>query len=417
MVKNSCKSAQFVAKNYTFAIQTQNLKSIMTLRTNSTYYIHTDHLGSYAMCDERYAVNGCHDARGRQCRQAVQTRPCGGIPADLTFLLLFWSSKKVEEENMNGRLYDPVIGRFFSPDNYVQDMEGTQSFNRYSYCLNNPLKYTDPTGQLVSNNFHNSTPWNRLFGCDNPNDNDSGNFDFGDGGDIGGGGGGSGSDPGKGSNPNPNWNVMPGIRIDYMYGKWDFERLREYFTERDIKSSLLDEVVVTADRPVVPRPPIPLGTGSARNNDWTLDIGTSFNNFGSALGKGMQKTGGPPRATPLPNRYSNYPKNVVKNMNAYANLTKVGSKLANGTLAVNLTLGGYDILTGMYEDGWTFGDNAQIATGRFAVGFGSAWLGAKMGFMIGAPFGCALPGSLLGAVVVGFIGAEAAEEAIRYFKP
>jgi RHS repeat-associated protein len=49
--------------------------------------------------------------------------------------------------NMNGRLYDPVIARFFSPDNFVQDAEFTQSFNRYSYCLNNPLKYTDPEGE------------------------------------------------------------------------------------------------------------------------------------------------------------------------------------------------------------------------------------------------------------------------------
>ena len=49
--------------------------------------------------------------------------------------------------NMGGRLYDPVLGRFFSPDNYVQAPTDSQNFNRYSYCLNNPLKYTDPTGE------------------------------------------------------------------------------------------------------------------------------------------------------------------------------------------------------------------------------------------------------------------------------
>ena len=38
--------------------------------------------------------------------------------------------------NMNGRLYDPVLGRFLSPDNYVQASESSQSFNRYSYCMN-----------------------------------------------------------------------------------------------------------------------------------------------------------------------------------------------------------------------------------------------------------------------------------------
>ena len=48
----------------------------------------------------------------------------------------------------NGRVYDPTLGRFLSPDNYVQAPGNSQSFNRYSYCLNNPLKYTDPSGEL-----------------------------------------------------------------------------------------------------------------------------------------------------------------------------------------------------------------------------------------------------------------------------
>lgn len=50
--------------------------------------------------------------------------------------------------NMNGRLYDPVLGRFLSLDNYVQTPDFSQNYNRYSYCLNNPLKYTDPSGEL-----------------------------------------------------------------------------------------------------------------------------------------------------------------------------------------------------------------------------------------------------------------------------
>ncbi len=49
--------------------------------------------------------------------------------------------------NMNGRVYDPLVGRFLSPDNYVQAPGSTQAFNRYSYCINNPLKYTDTSGQ------------------------------------------------------------------------------------------------------------------------------------------------------------------------------------------------------------------------------------------------------------------------------
>ena len=44
--------------------------------------------------------------------------------------------------------YDPLLGRFLSPDNYVQEPFNTQNLNRYSYCLNNPVKYTDPDGNV-----------------------------------------------------------------------------------------------------------------------------------------------------------------------------------------------------------------------------------------------------------------------------
>lgn len=51
--------------------------------------------------------------------------------------------------NMNGRLYDPLLSMMLSPDNNIQQPKSSQNFNRYSYCLNNPLKYYDPTGEWV----------------------------------------------------------------------------------------------------------------------------------------------------------------------------------------------------------------------------------------------------------------------------
>lgn len=54
-----------------------------------------------------------------------------------------------DEVSTYGRLYDPVIARFFSPDNFVQLPDFTQSYNRYSYCLNNPLQYVDPSGEFA----------------------------------------------------------------------------------------------------------------------------------------------------------------------------------------------------------------------------------------------------------------------------
>jgi len=50
--------------------------------------------------------------------------------------------------HMNGRVYDPSIGRFLSADPNIQAPYNTQSYNRYSYVLNNPLKYTDPSGHF-----------------------------------------------------------------------------------------------------------------------------------------------------------------------------------------------------------------------------------------------------------------------------
>ena len=51
--------------------------------------------------------------------------------------------------NMNARLYDPVLGRFLSPDPYVQAPDFSQNFNRYTYAMNNPLKYVDQDGEFL----------------------------------------------------------------------------------------------------------------------------------------------------------------------------------------------------------------------------------------------------------------------------
>jgi RHS repeat-associated protein len=50
--------------------------------------------------------------------------------------------------NMKGRLYDPELGRFTTPDPFVQDPLNSQSLNRFAYVYNNPLRYTDPSGFL-----------------------------------------------------------------------------------------------------------------------------------------------------------------------------------------------------------------------------------------------------------------------------
>ncbi len=48
--------------------------------------------------------------------------------------------------NMNARIYDPQLGRFLSADTIIQSPGDLQSYNRYSYCGNNPLCRIDPSG-------------------------------------------------------------------------------------------------------------------------------------------------------------------------------------------------------------------------------------------------------------------------------
>ena len=55
--------------------------------------------------------------------------------------------------HMNGRVYDPTLGRFLSADPTMQFPKNMQNYNRYSYVLNNPLSYTDPSGFFLSGLF------------------------------------------------------------------------------------------------------------------------------------------------------------------------------------------------------------------------------------------------------------------------
>lgn len=51
---------------------------------------------------------------------------------------------------MNARLYDPMLGRFLSPDPHIQSPDCPQNYNRYTYCLNNPIRYTDTTRYYIT---------------------------------------------------------------------------------------------------------------------------------------------------------------------------------------------------------------------------------------------------------------------------
>ncbi len=119
---------------------------------NDTYhYVYSDHLGSIlTVTDAGGSVEAEQnfDAWGRRRNPADWSYT--GVPARPEWLYRGYTGHEHLDPfvliNMNGRIYDPVVGRVLSPDNFVQDPFSTQDFNRYSYGFNNPLKYSDPDG-------------------------------------------------------------------------------------------------------------------------------------------------------------------------------------------------------------------------------------------------------------------------------
>jgi RHS repeat-associated protein len=118
---------------------------------SSLYYLSTDHLGSTSKV---FRPNGTivernsYDAWGQR-RSSTNWSYTVDDSRNRILTRGFTFHEHLDEFNlinMNGRVYDPILGRFMSPDNYVQAPDFSQSFNRYSYCYNNPLIYTDPDG-------------------------------------------------------------------------------------------------------------------------------------------------------------------------------------------------------------------------------------------------------------------------------
>jgi RHS repeat-associated protein len=57
-----------------------------------------------------------------------------------------WLGQSMGLNHMNGRVDDAILGRFLSPDPHIPDPSNAQSYNRYSYVLDNPLTWVDPSG-------------------------------------------------------------------------------------------------------------------------------------------------------------------------------------------------------------------------------------------------------------------------------
>ncbi len=127
----------------------------------TTDYLHRDHLGSVeAISDTAGALveQLSFDSWGRRRQGNWQPMTDAAIYNFDTQLTTrgFTGHEQLDPVglvHMNGRVYDPTIGRFLSADPHVQAPGNLQNWNRYSYVMNNPLSYTDPTGFFFSKLF------------------------------------------------------------------------------------------------------------------------------------------------------------------------------------------------------------------------------------------------------------------------
>jgi RHS repeat-associated protein len=106
------------------------------------YFIHSNHLGSTSLTTDQ---SGAPVAETRYLPYGEERWTNEAQPTDFTF-----TGQRAERGfglmDYNARYYDPWLGRFVSADSIVPNYTNPQALNRYSYVLNSPLKYADPTG-------------------------------------------------------------------------------------------------------------------------------------------------------------------------------------------------------------------------------------------------------------------------------
>lgn len=135
--------------------------------TENIYYIYTDYQGTVTSLTDNsgnVVFEQNFDAWGRE--RDANTWEYGTTGSNT--LMATWIRgytghehlKQFKLINMNNRLYDPSIGRMLSPDIFVQAPTNTQSYNKYSYGFNNPLRYNDPTGNIANSTY--SAPGNAV---------------------------------------------------------------------------------------------------------------------------------------------------------------------------------------------------------------------------------------------------------------
>ncbi|WP_283131150.1 RHS repeat-associated core domain-containing protein [Enterovibrio norvegicus] len=137
------------------ALNTQTRDSQDKLKDKQIRYLHYDALQSVDMITDGYGVvveRRSYNVWGKQRKVIWQDDSPTHVEQAVITNRGYTGHEEIEEVgliHMNGRVYDQELGRFISADPIVQAPFVTNSFNRYAYVWNNPLKYVDPTGYVL----------------------------------------------------------------------------------------------------------------------------------------------------------------------------------------------------------------------------------------------------------------------------
>jgi RHS repeat-associated protein len=348
-----------------------------------TYY-HDDHLGSTGIVTDRCG----------QIVQQVTYTPYGEMRSELNLgasVNYLYTGQQFDREvglyYYGARYYDQSIGRFISPDTVIPNAADSQSYNRYAYCLNDPIQFNDPTGH-EPNTYTPPPP----------------------------------VDPPKPEVKTPVINhARMALVVQAMEG-----------TNTGSPATIPQKIEANAPKPDANKPDAKSAQVLGKLGfDWSggnenkgesvagkvVDKANDANDVADAVGVGLKETRnarfGNDGKLRLPTESGG-----VFNGNGSVktfSLAKGGKNITKFSGPVGYGLGAAEIAEGARQDGGTFGPNAQEATVDVAGSLAGAWacgkffgvVGSEFGFEVGLFFGNPFAGAAIGGFVGGVGGSLA----------
>jgi RHS repeat-associated protein len=312
--------------------------------------------------------------------------------------------------NMNGRLYDPLVGRFLNVDNNIQNPTFTQNYNRYSYCLNNPLKYTDLSGNNTYKQYMDDTygEGNYWYRGQAPGTWGGGS------GSSGGGGGSAGGSYGGSTNYGRPGQSQNGTGVNGIYYDWYSGTYRSTDYGNSEVGWGYSYNTISSHGDTWQRVDAYVGSGDVlayKGTIWKYVPGSETMPAGQGdgfLDKGLDYAGKTNDAVDA------FAKTLGTN-GLTAVMVSGGKTIVRYSGPAGIVISTGQVFNGVRKDGYTYGYNAQKATagavggmaGAWAGFQAGAWAGFEAGFTIGLAFEGvgAIPGAVIGGIVGGFGGA------------